>query len=611
MGREHIMRKIKAISILLAVFMLANLFTGCASGKTTKITTEKFAKACEKLGLDEFDLDGNHSPDIDDLEDGVYFAADEDTVEDNEFTLELFLKIYGFDSVIEAENIQSFAIAAKCTGLEDLEDIEDPEDLEDVSVDGALAFQMTLDDDYSEDLMEFLADGFDAMDIKTKKLSDKEYAETKTGGYFRVHGDLINVLTELVDDDDFEDAVKGLKGDIGISVEVNGADIFIICGGAFNAKKASVMNSFAKAFGAASNPLNLKTNDKVVIDILDYFGYSRLGIGSVPGGSGKKVGVSMPTQDLQRWNQDGAMIKKELESMGYTVDLQYAGNKVDTQAAQIEDMINTGCKVLIIAPIESSSLGTQLDMAAKKNVKVISYDRLLMNNENVDYYVTFDNYMAGQIQGEYIRDALDLDNARGPFYLEITAGDPGDNSAAYFFNGAMDVLKPYIDSGKLIVVSGQTEFDTCATPEWSTATAQARAENIIASYYFNGTNIDAWLCSNDSTALGVINALDATYPGRSWPVITGMDCDLVNVKCILNGKQAMSVFKDTRTLAYQAAVMADQILSGMTVECNDTWTGNNNVKIVPAYLCSPVFADINNYKAILIDSGYYTDYDLT
>ena len=174
MGREHIMRKIKAFSILLAVFMLANLFTGCASGKTTKITTEKFAKVCEKLGLDEFDLDGNHSPDIDDLEDGVYFAADEDMVEDNEFTLELFLKIYGFDSVIEAENIQSFAIAAKCTGLADLEDIEDPEDLEDVSVDGALAFQMTLDDDYSEDLMEFLADGFDEMDIKTKKLSDKE-----------------------------------------------------------------------------------------------------------------------------------------------------------------------------------------------------------------------------------------------------------------------------------------------------------------------------------------------------------------------------------------------------------------------------------------------------
>ena len=607
------MRRIKAVSILLSVVMLASLFTGCSSGKTTKITTEKFAKACEKLGLDEFELDGKSSPDIDDLEGGFYLAADEDVVEDNEFTLELFLKIYGFDGVIEAENIRSFAIAAKCTGLEDLEDIEDPEDLQDVTVDGAFAFQMTLDDDYSEDLMEFLADGLEEMDIKTKKLSDKEYAETKNGGYLRLHGDLVNVFTELADDDDLEDAVEGLKGDIGISVEVNGADIFIIAGGAFNAKKASVMNSFVKAFGAASNPLNLKTNDKVVIDILDYFGYSRLGIGSVPGGSGsgKKVGVSMPTKDLQRWNQDGDTIKKQLESMGYTVDLQYAGNKVDTQAAQIEDMINTGCKVLIIAAIERSSLGAQLDMAAKKNVKVIAYDRLLMDNENVDYYVTFDNYMAGQIQGEYIRDALNLDSSGGSFHLEITAGEPGDNNAGYFFNGAMDVLRPYIDSGKLVVVSGQTEFDTCATPDWSTATAQARAENIIAAFYSDGTNIDAWLCVNDSTALGVINALDATYPGRSWPVITGMDCDLPNVKCILNGKQAMSVFKDTRTLAYQAAIMADQILSGMTVECNDTWTGNNNVKIVPAFLCSPVFADINNYKAILIDSGYYTDYDLT
>ena len=606
------MRRTRIISVLLAVAMLAGLFTGC-SGKTTVIDTERFVKACEKMGLDDYELGGKDSPELGDLEDGFYIYADEDAVEDESNMIDLYLISLGFYDAFDSSNVESFAVAAKFAGFEDLEDLEDPDDLESINLDGAFALQMTLDDDYSEDIMECLEDVLDKYDVSTKKLSNKEYSVTKNGGYFRLHGDIANILKEFADDDDFEDALEDVKGDIGISIEVNGADVFVIAGVAFNAKKASVMNSFVKAFGAAYNPLSLKANDKVIIDILENagFGGNALPVGGGFGGSGQKVGVSLPTKDLQRWNQDGDMIKKELESMGYTVDLQYAGNKVDTQAAQIEDMINTGCKVLIIAPIESSSLGTQLDMAAKKNVKVISYDRLLMNNENVDYYVSFDNYMAGQIQGEYIRDALNLDSSGGSFHLEITAGEPGDNNAGYFFNGAMDVLRPYIDSGKLVVVSGQTEFDACATPDWSTATAQARAENIIATFYSDGTNIDAWLCVNDSTALGVINALDANYPGRSWPVITGMDCDLPNVKCILNGKQAMSVFKDTRTLAYQAAKMADQILSGMTVECNDTFTGNNNAKIVPAFLCSPVFADINNYQAILIDSGYYTDYDLT
>ena len=324
-----------------------------------------------------------------------------------------------------------------------------------------------------------------------------------------------------------------------------------------------------------------------------------------------KVGISLPTKDLQRWNQDGDTMKTKLEAEGYEVDLQYAGNKVDVQLSQIEDMINSGCDVLIIAPIEGSSLGSVLDEAGEKNIPVISYDRLLMDNENVSYYATFDNYMVGTIQGEYIKEALDLDHSAGPFNIEFTTGDPGDNNAAFFFSGAMDVLKPYIDSGKLVVVSGQTDFESVATPEWSTATAQSRAENIIASYYMDGTKIDAWLCSNDSTAQGVVNALDMLYDvSEGYPVITGQDCDIISVKNIIAGKQSMSVFKDTRTLAERTVTMACQILEGQVVEVNDTVTYYNNKKQVPSYLCAPVFADINNYKAILIDSGYYTEYDL-
>lgn len=327
--------------------------------------------------------------------------------------------------------------------------------------------------------------------------------------------------------------------------------------------------------------------------------------GASHGKGSAKVGISLPTKDLMRWNSDGDGLKLKLEASGIVVDLQYAANDVSTQISQIENMINSGCKVLIIAPIESSSLESVLEKAEAKNVTVISYDRLIMDSPYVDYYVTFDDYMAGTIQGEYIVESLNLDNSAGSFNIEITAGDPSDNKAAFYYSGAMDVLHPYISSGKLVVVSGQVDFDAVATPMWATDTAQARAENIIAAFYSNGTHIDAWLCSNDSTALGVINALSYMYPGR-YPVITGHDCDLANVKCILNGQQSMSVFKDTRTLVSQTAEMTLQILNGNSVDVNDNASYYNGRTTVPSYLCSPVFADSYNYKEILIDSGYYT-----
>ena len=169
---------------------------------------------------------------------------------------------------------------------------------------------------------------------------------------------------------------------------------------------------------------------------------------------GGKVGVAMPTKDLQRWNQDGDNMKSELEAAGYEVDLQYAANDIATQVSQIENMINSGCQLLVIASIDGDSLGTVLEQAKEKDIPVIAYDRLIMNSDAVSYYATFDNYMVGTKQGEYIRDQLDLENAAGPFNIELVTGDPGDNNARYFFGGAMDVLQPYIDAGKLVVKSG-------------------------------------------------------------------------------------------------------------------------------------------------------------
>lgn len=325
--------------------------------------------------------------------------------------------------------------------------------------------------------------------------------------------------------------------------------------------------------------------------------------------TGKKVGVSMPTKDLQRWNQDGSNMQSELEAAGYEVDLQYASNQEETQVSQIENMINSGCSVLVIAAIEANSLSTVLENAKSAGIPVIAYDRLIMNTDAVAYYATFDNYKVGVTQGQYIIDALDLDNAEGPFNMEVTAGDPGDNNAPFFYNGAMDTLQPYIDAGKIVIPSGQVDFATVGTPKWATETAQSRMENILSSNYADGTKLDICLCSNDSTSLGVQNALAANYTG-DYPIVTGQDCDIANVKNMIAGKQSMSVFKDTRTLASQVVKMVGQILNGEEVEVNDTTTYDNGTGVIPSFLCEPVFADANNYKELLIDSGYYTEADL-
>ncbi len=325
-------------------------------------------------------------------------------------------------------------------------------------------------------------------------------------------------------------------------------------------------------------------------------------------GGGKKIGVAMPTKDLQRWNQDGSNMKKAFEEAGYKVDLQYANNDIATQVSQIENMITDGCDILVIASIDGGSLGTVLANAKSQKIPVIAYDRLIMDTDAVSYYATFDNYKIGTTQGQYIVDALDLKNQAGPFNIELFTGSPDDNNARYFFGGAMDILNPYIDNGKLKIVSGQKAFEEVATLNWSTEEAQKRMENLITAYYAGGTKLDAVLSSNDSCAIGISNALvNAGYTKDNFPILTGQDCDITSVKNIIAGTQSMSIFKDTRTLAAKVVEMVDAIVNNKEVPVNDTKSYNNGTGIIPTYLCNPVFADLKNYKELLINSKYYTE----
>ncbi|MDR3164441.1 MAG: sugar-binding protein [Synergistaceae bacterium] len=332
-------------------------------------------------------------------------------------------------------------------------------------------------------------------------------------------------------------------------------------------------------------------------------------------GAGEKIGVSLPTQSLQRWNQDGANMKALLEAAGYVVDLQFGGdNEVPVQVSQLENMISGGCKVLVISAIDGSSLTTVLNDAKAQGIKVIAYDRLIMNTNAVSYYATFDNFKVGALQGSFIRDQLKLDSAKGPYNIELFTGDPGDNNIIFFFDGAMSVLKPYIDSGKLVVKSGQVERAQCAIPSWSTERAQARMENLITSngYGPNGVKLHAVLSSNDSVANGITNALaGAGFTKDNFPILTGQDCDVTAMKNILAGTQSMSVFKDTRTLADRVVKMVDAIMKGTAPEINDTKTYDNGTGIIPSYLCDPVSCTKDNYKSLLIESGYYTEAQLS
>ncbi len=324
-----------------------------------------------------------------------------------------------------------------------------------------------------------------------------------------------------------------------------------------------------------------------------------------------KVGISLPTQELMRWREDGEHLEEGLNTLGYDTDLEFAGNDINLQRIQIMGMVESGCAVIIIAAIDPVSLNDVLDMAEENGVTVIAYDRIINDTATLDYYVTFDNYMLGAMQGQYIVEQLKLNSApAGKVYnIEITAGDPSDPAAKLFYSGAYDVLMPYFSKGVLNVPSDQIDFSVTSTDAWSTDRARGRAENILGTYYSDGAVIDAWLCSNDSTALGVIEALDTVYSGP-YPVITGQDCDIANVKNIINGKQAMSVFKDTRTLVDATVKMTDEILKTGTAVVNNRDRYDNGVINVPSYLCSPKIVDAKNYKEILVDSGYYTLDDL-
>ena len=319
------------------------------------------------------------------------------------------------------------------------------------------------------------------------------------------------------------------------------------------------------------------------------------------------VGIAMPTKSSARWIDDGNNIVKILKERGYGTDLQYAEDDIPNQLSQVENMVTKGAKVLVIAAIDGTTLSDVLKQAKAKGITIIAYDRLIRDTPNVDYYATFDNFQVGVLQAQSIEQGLGLKEGKGPFNIELFGGSPDDNNAYFFYNGSMSVLQPYIDSGKLVIGSGQKGMDKVSTLRWDGATAQARMDNLLSAFY-GRKRVDAVLSPYDGLSIGILSSLKGVGYGSGnmpMPVVSGQDAEVPSIKSMQRGEQYSTIFKDTRDLARVTADMVDASLSGKEVTVNDTKTYNNGVKVVPSYLLKPVVVDKSNWEKVLIDGGYY------
>ncbi|MGW2980702.1 multiple monosaccharide ABC transporter substrate-binding protein [Streptomyces humidus] len=340
-------------------------------------------------------------------------------------------------------------------------------------------------------------------------------------------------------------------------------------------------------------------------------GQTTAGGGKARSGEGT-IGIVMPTQASQRWVTEGKTMVDDLKGKGYDAKLVYGEDNPKTQVAQIEKLVQDGVDALIIAAIDNKSLNGVLQQAAEAKIPVISYDRLILGTPNVDYYVSFDNEQVGRLQALYIIDQLGLEKGKGPFNIELFAGSPDDNNTQFFFDGAMHLLQPFMDSGQLVVRSGQTTLDKVTTLRWDGPTAQRRLDTILAQSY-RSRKVDAILSPYDGISMGVLAALKADGYGsgsKPLPIITGQDAELPSVKSIIKGEQSQTIYKDVRELAGVAVDMANDILNDKTPTVNNRRSYKNGVKAVPARLLQPTSVDKSNYEYVLVAGGFYKDSQL-
>ncbi|MEU1231629.1 sugar-binding protein [Streptomyces sp. NPDC005828] len=300
------------------------------------------------------------------------------------------------------------------------------------------------------------------------------------------------------------------------------------------------------------------------------------------------IGVALPSKTSENWVLAGDLFTNGLKDAGFKSDVQYAGSTttVADQQNQISAMITKGAKVIVIGAADAAQLSTQVKQAKESGAVVIAYDRLITHTKDVDYYVAFDNFKVGQLQGQALLDGMKAKKPKGPWTVELFSGSPDDNNSSVFFNGAMNVLKPLIAKGDIVVGSGQSDVKQTAIQGWKAENAQQRMDSLLTSTYGSGKTLDGMLSPNDTLARAILTSVKGA--GKPLPVVTGQDSEVESVKSIVAGEQYSTINKDTRKLVAEVIRMVKALQAGKAPRINDPKSYDNGVKVVPAYLLPPV-----------------------
>lgn len=307
--------------------------------------------------------------------------------------------------------------------------------------------------------------------------------------------------------------------------------------------------------------------------------------------AGSKIGVSLPQKTSENWVLAEGLFTDQLKAAGFDPIVQFANGGVAEQQNQISAMVEQGVKVLVVGAIDGSQLGSQLKAAKDAGIQVIAYDRLLTNTPNVDLYMAYDNYKVGVLQGTALLEGLAKTGKPSPWNIELISGSPDDANSKPFFEGAMSVLKPKIDDGTLKVLSGQTSQQQTATQGWTAKNAQNRMDAILSANY-QSASLDGILSPNDTLARAALTSVKSA--GKPNPVITGQDSEVESIKLIYQGIQYSTIDKDTKNFVTKVVEYIGKIQAGQPIEVNDTTSYNNGVKVVPAYLLTPVVVTKDN-----------------
>jgi D-xylose transport system substrate-binding protein len=299
-----------------------------------------------------------------------------------------------------------------------------------------------------------------------------------------------------------------------------------------------------------------------------------------------KIGFSIDDLRIERWTRDRDYFTAAAEKLGAKVFVQSADASEQRQMSQIENLISRGVDVLVIVPYNATVLTNAINEAKKANIKVLSYDRLILN-ANVDAYISFDNTTVGEMQAKAITQL----KPKGSYYL--LGGAPTDNNAKMLREGQMKVLQPLVDKGDIKIVGKQWVKD------WSAAEAMSIVENALTA---NGNKIDAVVASNDGTAGGAIQALAAQKLAGKVPV-SGQDADLAAVRRVIAGTQAMTVYKPLKRIASEAAKLAVQLVRNEKPAYNAKL--DNGFKKVDSLLLEPILLTKTNVD-VLVKDGFYT-----